>query len=378
MINNFRIFILIYVLLFSCNKPNDNNKINSFNTNNIKISIDTLLLLPSQSSQLGNFVIDDKSFYYTDQLFGVIEQFDENGNQIRRCLQVMNGPEELMTISEMIPYPSGFIVRSDWQFYFYDKDWNYQRKFMMDTDDGIPFDDLVNNPKSTYTAMYELQNYDQKTTYFDGQLLVKLDVEHPKFNGFSTRAYYKEASIFGLININTGKLKLIDLARPDSYDAYSFIPFHIFFDYHIGEGEIFTTFESDPLIYKFDLNFKLQDSFGETGKEMLTSYPQTDRIEAAFDNSLFSDSRNKDGFYKNIFVDKDFIFRTYRQGTKGESYSELNNPLRLQIYSQKQLVQDIALPNRFKILGKIEDTYFADGYFNEQEEKQGLFTIKME
>ena len=373
--NRFFIFVLA---LIGC--ENSSIKTLSVVENNDKVEffIDTLFVSPTQSSQLGSFFINDKNLYYVDQLFGIIEQFDENGNQIRRCLQVMNGPEELMSITEVIPYPSGFIVRSDWQFYFYDKDWNYQRKFMMDTDDGVPFDDLVNNPKPSYTAIYELQNYDQKTTYFDGQLLVKLDVEHPKFNAFSTRAYYKEASIFGLININTGKLKLIDLARPDSYDAYSFIPFHIFFDHHIGEREIFTTFESDPLIYKFDFNFKLQDSFGDTGQEMLTSYPQTDRIEAAFDNSLFSDSRNKDGFYKNIFVDKDFIFRTYRQGTKGESYSELNNPLRLQFYSQKQLVQDIALPNRFKILGKIEDTYFADGYFNEQEEKQGLFTIKME
>lgn len=374
-INRFFIFILA---LISC--ENSSNKTSSVIEvkDIVEFSLDTLFISPTQSSQLGSFFIHDKNLYYVDQLFGVIEQFDENGNQIRRCLQVMNGPEELMSITEVIPYPSGFIVRNDWQFYFYDKDWNYQRKFMMDTDDGVPFDDLVNNPKSTYTAMYELQNYDQNTTYFDGQLLVKLDVEHPKFNAFSTRPYYKEASIFGLIDINTGKLKLIDQARPDSYDAYSFIPFHIFFDYHIGEREIIITFESDPLIYKYDLNFKLQDSFGETGKEMLTSYPQTDRIEAAFDNSLFSDSRNKDGFYKNIFADSDFIFRTYRQGTKGESYSELNNPLRLQIYSQKQLVQDIALPNRFKILGKIGNTYFADGYFNEQEEKQGLFTIKME
>lgn len=373
--NRFFIFLLA---LIGC--ESSSNKTVSVVKNNDKVEffIDTLFVSPTQSSQLGSFFINEKNLYYVDQLFGIIEQFDENGNQIRRCLQVMNGPEELMSITEVIPYPAGFIVRSDWQFYFYDKDWNYQRKFMMDTDGGVPFDDLVNNPKSTYTGMYELQNYDQKTTYFDGQLLVKLDVEHPMFNGFSTRAYYKEASIFGLININIGKLKLIDLARPDSYDAYSFIPFHIFFDYHLGEREIFTTFEPDPLIYQYDLNFELQDSFGEPGKEMLTSYPQTDRIEAAFDNSLFSDSRNKDGFYKNIFVYKDFIFRTYRQGTKSESYSELNNPLRLQIYLDKVLVQDMTLPKRFKILGKIGDTYFADGYFNEQEEEQGLFTIKME
>lgn len=369
---------VLSILLSGCDKPVANEESDAVKSLDFAIQIDTLMVSPSQSSQLGSFFVADEFLYYVDKLYGIVEKFDASGNQLARCLQVMNGPEELMTISEVIPYPKGFIVRSEWEFYFYDRNWVYERKIRLDTNEGVSFDELLNQPKANHAAIYELQNYDQKTSYFNEQLLVKLDVEHPQFNGFSTRAYYKEASILGLVELTTGKLSLIPQARPASYDQYSYIPFHIFFDYDLSDKQVIVTFEPDPSIYRFDTDFNLLGSFGQEGQDMQTSYPQTNRIETAFDNSLFSDSRSKDGFYKYIFVDGDRVFRTYRQGSNSADLNtEEKNPLRMQLYTKEALANDIGVPSRFRIIGKIGDTYFADGYYNEQDEEQGLYRLKV-
>jgi len=54
---------------------------------------------------------------------------------------------------------------------------------------------------------------------------------------------------------------------------------------------------------------------------------------------------------------------------------KLNNPLRLQIFKDGQLVGDHPVPGRFRILGKIGERYVADGLFDERNEQQGFYLM---
>ncbi len=256
-------------------------------------------------------------------------------------------------------------------------------KKVLNTNDGTSYEDLVNNPKGhTIGGIYEIQYYNEKNRISpDGYILVKLDVEHPKFNAFSTRAFYREAFLLGKVNPNSGALQQMIGKRPESYEQYSYVPFHSFFDYELYDGGYLFTYDIDPVIYQHDASFKIIDQFGEPGIDMNQNYEETNRIEAAFDSDKFSASRKNDGYYLNVYADesRDLVFRTYRQGsTKTDLQSEDENPLRLQIYHQKKLIDDIAVPGRFKIIGKSGDTYIADGFFDEMNEKQGVYQLKIQ
>ncbi len=113
---------------------------------------------------------------------------------------------------------------------------------------------------------------------------------------------------------------------------------------------------------------------------MKTDYVESQNLEVAFESKYFFNSRKNEGFYKDIFVDEEneLIFRTYRQGSdRLDLLDETYNPLRLQIFKQGKLVGDHAVPGRFKILGKVDSRYIVDGFFDEQNERQGFYILTL-
>ena len=169
--------------------------------------------------------------------------------------------------------------------------------------------------------------------------------------------------------------------RPDSYEEYEYIPFHVMLDYHwTSDNSIYVTYEADSLIYVYDTSWNLKDSFGEAGIGMNTDYVESQTLDVAFDVKYFNYARNREGFYKDIYVDEEegLVFRTYRQGSdRQDLLDETGNPLRLQIYRNKKLMEDFSVPGRFRILGKVGERYVADGYYDEQNEKQGFYLLNL-
>jgi hypothetical protein len=347
-----------------------------------QISIDTLEITPSRSSQLGFFQLKGSAVYFVDQAYGLVEEFTLDGESKGVKKRELDGPEELQGISELIPTKTGFIIRHEWVFYHYDQDWDFLKKSVLQFPSKESYDELMDNPKGEYIGMYELQNYNRRTVELpDGGLLTKLDVEHPIFNAFISRDYYRESRILGKIDELFGEVKEIGLTRPASYEEFRFVPFHNKFDYAVTNTNlIYLTHEIDSLIYVYDTDWNLKGTFGASGKEMKTNYVQTHNLDVAFESKYFYDSRKNEGFYKDIFVDEEneLVFRTYRTGSdRQDLLDETYNPLRLQIFKQRKLVGDHAVPGRFKILGKIGAQYIVDGFFDEQNEQQGLYILTL-
>jgi hypothetical protein len=170
--------------------------------------------------------------------------------------------------------------------------------------------------------------------------------------------------------------------RPESYEQYRFVPYHIFFDYHLSpSGKSWFTFEIDSLIYAYNQQMQQVQSFGRAGQGMKTNYPETDYLEAAFEDERYPQSRLRYGYYKDIYVDEeeDLVFRTYRLGSSDpDHYDENQTPFRMQVYRGTELAGDFQVPTRFKILGKTQDGhYIADGFFDELNEKQGFYVFKV-
>jgi len=372
--------VLILIISVACNPVAKNEA--DVRENGIEFSIDTVFVEPERSSQIGSFYLKGDAVFYVDQAYGVIEEFTVEGESVGIRKRELDGPEELQGISELIPGKAGFVIRHGWSLFQYDSNWEFVNKSVLQFVYTVSYDEMMDNPKGEYIGMYELMNYNAKTVELpDGHLVTKVDVEHPMFNAFISRSYYKEGRILGKINPISGEVMEVFGTRPESYEQYGFVPFHARMDYHYAtNGLIYVTHEIDPTIYVYDQNWELKDSFGTGGVGMKMEYKETQTLDVAFESSYFSHSRKNEAYYKDIYVDEEveLVFRTYRQGSDtADLLDETFNPLRLQIYHQKVLIEDVSVPGRFRILGKIGKKYIADGLFDEQNEKQGFYLLNL-
>ncbi|GHB54061.1 hypothetical protein [Mongoliitalea lutea] len=373
-------YVLAFLLLFGCGKE-ENTVIVTGIDDEFSVKLDTVFIQPSRSSQVGRFEWTGSEVLYIDHLYGFIESYSPEGNFIKRELRTLQGPEELASISSVSAHEYGFTVKGEgWTFYEYDKEWKFQRKYTVYADAAYEVDQLIQNPVASSTMMYELQHYNDHFPVSGDYFYAKVDCEHPTFNAFINPSFYKEAFLVAKISRRDGKMEELLYHFPETYQQYRFVPFHIFFDFHVGSsGKHWLTFEIDPTIYVYDASKSLVSTFGVPGVNMRTSYPETRTLDVAFDTDLYRQSRFKDGFYKDIFVDEEanLVFRTYRTGTNNQTIGEESeNPLRLQIYEAEQLVSDIAVPGKFRLIGKVADRrYIADGFYDETAEKQGFYVL---
>lgn len=375
------LFLSLLIASFSCSKASLENE-SSISKEELSIQIDTVLINPTQSSQIGFFQLAGEKIFYVDQAYGFVEEFTIDGESKGVKKRELDGPDELQGFSELVVKNDGYMIRHDWMFYHYDFDWKFLGKSNFQSPATVSFQELQENPKGKYIEMYELEHYSARTVQVSGDFLVtKIDVEHPLFNAFTTREYYREARVLGKINPFDGEVVEILGARPESYENYSFIPFHSKFDFHWTDTDrIYMTYEVDSTIYVYDPSWNLIDSFGAAGKDMKTDYEESQILEVAFDTDLYRYSRKNMGYFKDIFVDEQngLVFRTYRQGSEQEDlWDETYNPLRLHIFKDDQLVEDYPVPGRFRILGKIGERYVADGLFDERNEQQGFYLMSI-
>jgi hypothetical protein len=372
----------IFVVFFACDSKDSEESGITYQSKDIGLTLDTIMISPSQTSHIGFFQVKGDAVYFVDQPYGLVEEFAVSGESKGIKKRELDGPEELQGISEVIPTKTGFIIRHEWVFYHYGQEWNFLRKCVLQFPSKESYDELMDNPKGEYIGMYELQNYNGRTVELpDGGLLTKLDVEHPIFNAFISRDYYRDGRILGKIDMFSGEVKEIRLNRPASYEGFSFVPFHNKFDYSVTTTNlIYVTHEIDSLIYVYDRDWKLKETFGAAGIDMKTDYVESQSIDVAFESKYFYHSRKNEGFYKDIFVDEEneLIFRTYRKGSdRQDLLDETYNPLRLQVFKQGKLAGDHAVPGRFKILGKIGTQYIVDGFFDEQNEQLGFYILSL-
>lgn len=375
------IFAFTCLLFLGCSEPTATNQ-ELADSKDFSVRLDTVLVSPSQSSQIGSFYFREGALYYVDKAYGLVEEFTIEGDSKGVKKRELDGPEELQGISELITTKDGFIIRHDWSFYQYDSNWEFIGKSIFQSASTVSYQEMMDNPKGEYMEMYELLHYNPKTVQLpDGHLVIKLDVEHPTFNAFTSRVYYRDGRVLGKVNPINGMMVEMLGTRPESYEEYAYIPFHVMLDYHwTADNSIYVTYEADSTIYVYDHSWKLKETFGTAGIGMKTDYVESQSLDVALESKYFFHSRKNEGFYKDIFVDEasGLVFRSYRQGSDRQDLSEESeNPLRMQIYREGKLVKDFSVPGRFRILGRVGDRYVADGYFDEQNEKQGFYLLNL-
>lgn len=100
-------FVLICALAFACSQSPPISKQVWVENDAINVRIDTIMVNPAKSSQIGSFYLRGEALFYVDNLYGVIEEFTADGDSKGIKKKVLDGPDELLGISELIPTKEG-------------------------------------------------------------------------------------------------------------------------------------------------------------------------------------------------------------------------------------------------------------------------------
>lgn len=381
--NDIRLVLLFFLICFFCNtackKQQENDRI-SLDSSGAKIelmSLDTILLDGSLTSQVGYFFISDLGVHFADRVQSKLFTFSLEGEYLGTSLEKGDGPKNQNGLQGLVFKDSLFYVLSDKFISIFDRDFTIKERFQFKWGGHEPFEEMLNFPTADMFGLYEiawisrLVNMPFIPLEKEGGFILPVMMTHPKLNGYWTTDYYEEVSNLGLFNKN---LELIKLGgkRSKEYLDHHFLPNFDFTNLVRRRGELLVSFPIDYKIYVYDLNLEYLRKFGDPGKMMKQDYISTQTLEEA--EAQWELDFDQFGFYDHLFYDeeKDLLFRSYVPQGRQENFS------RLQIYREERLVADVKVPLRFKVIGSSGKFYYADGIIDEENEKLGFYKFSID
>lgn len=381
-----KIAILIaFILFYSCEEKKITSKeyYNKFEKEKkeksliqkISLEINTIKINKNiETSYSGNFTIFDNSLVFNDVFFGYLFHFDKNLKVLSKNFGIGNQSNELKG--------DDYIIYSDISNKFYvlssktgiiaviNSKFQKEKEFKINFNIKRTKEEVINEPLPYLMDSYELDyGYDGILKVFDeNHLAIAVTSSHPKFNGyFNSNFYYENSRIIALINLEEQYIDKLVGRRPTIF-LKNRLPNYDHFNYEINKGSIYLNFYPEASIYKIDKEKDtLQSVFGVKGNDMRTSYVTTNSYEKAH-NREFEDYNNYN-FYNSLYIDDNLIFRGY---TKRNSKND-----GLQIYKYEVLIADLNFPKGYKIIGKIDNDYYASKIEIKKSEDMNVLKLKL-
>ncbi len=375
--------LILIVILSSCKETTQSSKeyfnkvLNQRKAKNQKITIeiDTLKIGNEiETSFSGNFTICKNSIVFNDIFFGYLFNFDKNLNLLSKKLGIGSQQNELkgadyITFSNItnkyyvLSSKTGIIAVINSKF-------QKEKEFKINFNIKRTKEEVINKPLPYLMDSYELDyGYDGILKVFDeNHLAIAITSSHPKFNGyFNSNFYYENSRIIALINLEDEYIDKLIGRRPPLFLKQQ-LPNYDHFNYEINKSSLYLNFYPEATIYKIDKEKDVVESaFGIQGSEMKTDYITTYSYKEAYKRE-FEDYNNYN-IYNSLYVDNNnLIFRGYTK-------SNLKNN-GLQIYKNEVLIADLNFPKGYKIIGKIDNDYYASKIDIKRREDMHLLKLK--
>lgn len=378
-----KVIPLVFGILFiSCNKESD-IQVKVYQNQELllkEIELDSLILEKEYFSGVGFFSVGRDQLFFVDQVFSTVIAYGKEGNYLQTFLGKGDGPDEQNNIHGFQPfaYKNHHVVLDNFELVLFNENFEKDSSYPIEWDYSESYQDMLNNPKGSMLGLYEIdwKSRGNNTSILirqeENEVLLPITMSHPTLNGYISEEYYRDVSIFGRYNF---KNKIVNQGfgrRSEEYLAHQFIPNFDFSYFTKRNNELLVSFAIDPLIHVFDFDGNLKYKFGIKGLNITTNYPKTNTIDDALDN--YKVDLEKAGFYQAIYSDESngLTFRTYYPtGSKAGN-------ARLQVYEENVLIGDVLVPARFQVIGKIGDTYYADGIIDELNDRLGIYTFKLD
>lgn len=376
--------ILFLLFLISCKKEEEITNINYFNKaiinksikkENIKLSIDTICPNNNlETSFNGSYNVANDKIIFNDVYFGYLLCFDKNLNLLSKHFGRGKNSNELIG-ADYITYSTitnKYYVLSSKTGVIAVINSKYQKEKEFEINFNIKRsrEEVINEPIAHLMDSYEIDyGYDGLLNIFDkNHIAIAVTSSHPKFNGyFNSKYYYENSRVIALINIEDEYIDRLIGRRPPLFLKKQ-LPNYDHFNYQVANENIYLNFFPEATIYKIDKNADtLMEAIGVKGKEMKTDYVTTSTYKEAYKRE-FQDYTQY-SFYNSLYVNGKFIFRGY---TKNDLKKD-----GMQIYKNQQLLADLDFPKGYKIIGKIDNYYYASKISIKRKEDMMLLKIKI-
>ena len=374
-----RIYCLIIVfcifIIIACNNNESKGTYTGIkhtsesNLSNTELKIDTITLNAEGISMEGQFIVRKNQLLFCDEVFALVQIYDQKGEKIARKLGKGKGPSDLPNLyrATVSRDESNDLVVLDKSWNLYCIDTNYVRigSSFLDFEQRQKYKDLLNHPDFENPGIYEVEYYGADICSKNGQVLLPITTEHPKLNSLANNCetYYKDVYMFALFDLQTGKLKRMLGKRPPIYLNYHYLPNLNYFKTAWVDDYIYYSSEIDPKIYVMDLDGNLLKSFGLKGRDLNTNYLPTRSLEDSESN--FLTHREIFGYYNYLDYENGFFFRGYQKG--GEETTD-----GLQIYKKETLIADFDVPVGTYYIGFIKGYHYL---FLGSDEENESFTL---
>jgi hypothetical protein len=383
-------FSIACLFTISCSSKEDiseknnhfsNLEISQFATSNrlkTNLELDTIIIShPEGVGKAFTKIVDDELIFF-DILRAEVRKVTNSFELGEYLLTRGDGPNQVPRITTFTANETQRVFLSGWTFHCFDENWNYKSKGVMalNSPDIV---EIANNPKPDMIGLYELNYYENEPMFVRDKIFIKITSSIPKLNYVMHKEFYEEGRIAAEVNLNTFKVDKILGRKTPVYTNYNLIPHHDTHYWDINSNEeIYLSFEPDSLIYVCDENLVPQRAFGVAGINMQQNYYEVTTVED-YDAYWFLAQTTK-GYYKHLKVieEDNLVFRTYNQGTNELTFGYGDNPKRMQLYKDFELIADVPVPTFFKVIGKMGDYYYADGSAeNRENEDIVLYRFKL-
>jgi hypothetical protein len=375
-VKNYYLIILLLTLL-SCQSNVGSNRLESEPVLRYDIvSVDTVYLKSPKSTFVGYFFWTNSSINFIDRIDSKLYQFDHQGRFNGEFLGRGDGPDNQNGIFGIFKNEGQFYILSDTHLSLFDSTFSRQDQLNFSLGGKESYEEMLHAPRPDMFGLYEISwiSINVNLPFLPLQkrkgFILPVMMTHPELNGYWTTEYYKTVAMFGLFNEDFELQKLGGI-RSEEYLKFNFLPNFDYFYFTQKGDSLLVSFPIDPKIHVYDMQFNFLGTFGESGKEMKTDYISTQTLEEA--ESQWQLDQNEYGYYDHVFFDEkeSLLFRTYLPKGRGAESA------RLQIYKDDQLVGDLEVPIRFRVLGSVNGVFYADGIIDEEKEKLAFFKFKL-
>lgn len=337
--------------------------------------LDTLYFSAKQASMEGDFLIKNDTLYFVDRVLSSVLVYDKEGVYIRSALGFGRGENEIPGLNQMTTTERDrfIILDKQWFIYLIDSNLNVDSKFFIRWDGEFIDSSKFEHPDPNNPNIYEVEYGKNKIVAYDEYLFFPVVTEHVKFNAYGeghTPQYYSESFNLAKLSLKNGRIEQLLCNYPPVYKRYRYLSNFKYILFDLYRDSLFFSFEVDTLVYRMNMKDSTVISFGNSGVDMDTAYPEFRTFE---DSDIhFSACRQNYGYYRYLkwIPQTNVLFRGYQ---KQKAPFEDG----LQVYRNRCLVADFNVPRGFEVIGYIAPWYYAGVKPDYANEKFIIYRFKL-
>lgn len=358
---------LVSFVMMSCGNKQSDDRDANVDILFTELSVDSVTIdsIPNCSFTGFSGTIGD-SLYFFDEQLSYLYAVSLDGEIGSRKLGLGHGPNE---IPIMRPQDVCFsdktgelvVLGSSYDVYVYDVKADKVRKVLLQPEG----DKRLYSSSSAYTSWnYMVMASDGTNLYYN------VIGNNENVDIFHQKDYFDKAAIIMNADIKDGKM--VPVGKYSDYYVNNrskiwHLPYY-YFDID-DDGGFYVTYQVDTLVYHYDSDFNLKESFGFKGKEMNTDYSTPGETERSFVKAYEADIKNA-GYNYWLKRVGDCTFRSYRKSGSAKTDG-------LQVYRGITLIGDVDVPHDFKVAGKVGDYYVTKIAIDEKAEKLSFYRFKL-